>query len=83
MTDSELPEVTIIPNLTFQIIPPAVQIKDEPPEPPPPPPPQAVIIPPSPTEVTICSLYSTRGPYWYISFKQKNIVAVVLRFKSC
>ncbi|XP_063676027.1 helicase SRCAP-like isoform X3 [Bolinopsis microptera] len=51
MTDSELPEVTIIPNLTFQIIPPAVQIKDEPPEPPPPPPPQAVIIPPSPTEV--------------------------------
>ena len=48
MTDSELPEVTIIPNLAFQIIPPAVQIKEEPPEPPPPPPPQATSIPPAP-----------------------------------
>ena len=51
MGDNELPEVTIIPNLTFQIITPAVQIKDEPPEPPPPPPPQAIPIPPAPAEV--------------------------------
>ena len=53
MLDSELPEVTIIPNLTFQIIPPAIQIKDEPEDEPPPPPPQAIVIPYQPPQVEL------------------------------
>ena len=54
MSDNELPDVTIIPNLAFQIIPPAPPVKEEPQDPPPPPP-QALSIPtpPAPPEVTV------------------------------
>ena len=37
MMEDSLPPVTIIPNLTFPIIPPSIYIKEEPQDPPPPP----------------------------------------------
>ena len=57
MMEDSLPPVTIIPNLTFPIIPPSIYIKEEPQDPPP---------PPAPIYLSRCMSAPLMEPIWQL-----------------